>query len=716
MHAYDHLYDCVCYATAQGFFSNDAGSATCRSCPQGRVASNASQTSCAFCAPPKFTIGSGERQCSDCNAGYYSVFFDAAVGNVSTCSLCPTGVDCAAGSDPRVQAQFYSLRDPVTYALQTFRCEGSRCTGNASCGSNRVAAEQNPLCGLCETGFSEWNGDCVVCPAVNGGLMMGLLLLGWMCVLAVHGFAQRSSTSSALRITLLFWQVALLIVAAAAWARWASFLELNFFTSFGGSSCPFPASPPGMVVVLILGPLLSYALLLATAMCHRTTCRFGQAPTPEPAVNEGRVFALLVKIVVVAKRCALILPDFDWAAYFRTCIVLYCFTFNSVTRHCLLFFSCEELPTGRYMTSLPAMHCDSASYLTLAPLACLLIVCYALVIPVYIAVKLRAARASGLLQEPEYLRWWGVVYGPFQEGALWWGLSQMLFRLLLVAVAVFQWAQDATRLGAFSLIITASLLLVLLIKPNKEAADNAWELAALLALLVLSITRIMDAPDAWLALVTFGMGGATTVRLIFGRLCLPYLRLPLKASDSDLAAASASPTAGDRDSMIMTAEDAPDIDADQGLGRMRHTAPDDDCNTTEGMVVRPVHTTYPPTLAGAGRPAPAALDRSRSVSWIMPAGRRRSGFSAKAGNTQGRIRLDLEPAIDLPRLTLSTPRAPGPAGAVAVPHGTAHDAALAIATVEDTAEGHSVEMAAPPPGWEGHVSEGVRARAPSSTA
>ncbi len=469
------------------------------------------QSTCNLCEQPRYTISIGERICRDCNAGFFAVFHDASVGHFSSCQPCPAGVDCAAGVDPSVMADYYAIRDPVTLSLQTFPCGGSRCASNALCSSNRAPAGGNPLCGQCLPGFSEWDGECVACPGVNIGLVFGLLLLAWVCVLVIHGFSQRSSNSSALRITLLFWQVAPFIVDTPSWTRWASFLGLNFLTASFGSAYPFPATPLEMTLVLQLGPLLPYAFLLATAMCHRGV------------------------VAAVAKRCtrACGLPSFafNWSTYFRTTIALYFFTFNvdSITRQSLQFFSCTELPSGRYMTSMPAMRCDSTTYRALAPLAAAQLVCYAVVVPAYIAFKLNATRASRQLNRPELVHWWGVVYGPFRNEAMWWGMSQMLFRLLLVCVAVFLWAQDAARLGAFTLLCAASLILLLLVKPNKEAADDAWELVVLTALLVLATTKSMNAPEAVLAVLTLGVGGLITLRLLLGAVRSRCQRQPAAA-------------------------------------------------------------------------------------------------------------------------------------------------------------------------------------------
>lgn len=106
---------------------------------------------------------------------------------------------------------YYATRDPTTLAVDTYLCDGGRCGADFTCGPNRVAAADNPLCGHCLPGHSEWGGTCVACSGVNGGLVLGLVVLAWVCVLVIHGFAQRASTSSSLRIAMFFWQVSFLI-------------------------------------------------------------------------------------------------------------------------------------------------------------------------------------------------------------------------------------------------------------------------------------------------------------------------------------------------------------------------------------------------------------------------------------------------------------------------------------------------------------------------
>jgi hypothetical protein len=383
-------------------------------------------------------------------------------------------------------ARYYAIRDPVTMAVATFLCDGGRCAVDFACGANRVAAADNPLCGQCLPGYSEWGGACLACPGANGGLVLGLVVLAWACVLVIHGFAQRSSTSSALRIAMFYWQVSFLMVGSADWARWAAFLDLNFLGAAGGSGsvCPFPVSPLGALVLQLLGPLLSFALLAATAALHRGLDQL-----------QSRVR----------------LPPFERAAYWRTVVTLYFFTFNSVTRACLGFFNCSSLPSGHYMAALPAVRCDEAGYRGLTPLAVLLLVAYAAAIPGFIGYRLRDA--LGRESDGDLARVWSVVYGPLRPDAFWWGMAQLLARAVLVAAAVFVRGNDDARYAISTLINVLSLALLIHLKPNRSADDNAWELGTLLSLILLALSEIMSAPDAWLAVLTLGVGAAVAVRL-----------------------------------------------------------------------------------------------------------------------------------------------------------------------------------------------------------
>jgi hypothetical protein len=328
------------------------------------------------------------------------VFNDIARGDFAACRYCPEGADCPAQSNMSISPRYYAVRNATTMVVQTFLCAGGRCAADGACGSNRLPAAQNPLCGACHPGHSEWNGSCVACPGVNAGLVFGLLLLAWLVVLVLHFFSQSVSGSSALRITMYMWQVALLVVGRAAWLRWAAFLDLNFFAANGGSVCPFPVSPVGMLFVLLLGPLLVFVMLGATAALHFLVRR-------DAAVDEPRGGLMMNR-----------LPPFDVASYARTALSLYFFTFNQIVRQCLELFSCVELSDGSsYMASLPAVRCDSGSHRAVTPIALFLLLVYVFAAPGFMLFKLWSFHRQGRLGDADVARWWGVVYAPFRESA-----------------------------------------------------------------------------------------------------------------------------------------------------------------------------------------------------------------------------------------------------------------------------------------------------------
>ncbi len=341
-----------------------------------------------------------------------------------------------------------------------------------------------------------------MCPSANVGFVLGMLLSAWVCVLVLLGLAQRSSTSSSLRIAMFFWQVSFLMVGNASWVRWAAFLDLNFLAGSGsGSVCPFPVSPYGMLILQLVGPLFSWVLLAATAAAHR-----GLAVKP---VRLGGAAGAPSRHMRLCEH----VPPFEMAAYWRTCITLYFFTFNSITRSGLEFFSCATLPMGTFLVALPAVRCDEHEYRSLRPLVIVLLVAYTVVVPGYIAYRLRVAYLQTGLDASSTARVWSVVYGSLRRTVFWWGLGQMLVRAALVAAVVYLRAADRARYTAFAFLTGSSVAALLVARPNRSTSDNTWELITLSSLSILALSENASAPDAWLATVTLGVGLAIVVRL-----------------------------------------------------------------------------------------------------------------------------------------------------------------------------------------------------------
>ncbi len=539
------------------------GQTACQPCPLGHVGPSALLTACAPCVLPNFTTASGAQQCSSCNAGFYAVFRDVTRAEFAECRMCPPGADCPALRNVSVSPRYYAVRNATTLVLETYLCAGGRCAADGTCGEHRLASDVNPLCGQCSAGFSEWDGSCVACPGVNGGLVFGLLTLAWLVVLAVHALSQSDSESSALRIAMYMWQISLVMVGRASWARWAAFFDLNFLVVGGGSSasCPFPVSAAGMALVLLLGPLVVFALLATTAAAHAMAQRLGLDPCSgrwrrqrqqqqQQQGSRALSTALAADSSSDAERgdaadmaapagrhvCA----AFDTTPYARSAVSLYFFTFNQVTRQCLELFNCATVVTAdgsaSLVASLPALRCDSAAHRSMVPLAVVLLVVYAVVVPALLLRKLWSVRkrgVAGLAQEDadseERLQrppWWGVVSAPFREEAFWWGLAQLLFRAALVASSVLLSGDDALRWTTVSLINLFVAVLQAWLLPNVNAKDNRWESLTLVALVVVAVMVNNGTPDVWVGLVVLGVAVSTTVRTVASRAraCVRLLR------------------------------------------------------------------------------------------------------------------------------------------------------------------------------------------------
>jgi hypothetical protein len=528
----------------QGYFVAHSGAVNRAPCPRGRAGAASKQTVCLSCALPFFTEAVGSRQCSSCNAGFYAVFDNVSAGEFRVCAVCPEGADCPAGQNLTVSSLYYAARNATSMALQTFLCDGNRCQSGGTCGPNRPPASENPLCGSCDQGYSEWGGTCVACSGPNGALLLGLLVLAWVSVVAIHAMSQSTEDSGSLRITMYFWQVAFLIVGPSAWVRWAEFLSLNFTTTSGGTgTCPFPISPDGMVVLLLLGPLLTFALLALTVVAHACLALVRPSCSGSDARNEADEQGLELQPPASATGALRAGPvdspssalelnptgdpgtalknddapaqGFSLVPYQRTAIALYFFTFNSVMLQCLSFFGCSSLPDGgSYMVVLPAVRCDTDTHSAEMPLVLVLTAAYGAVVPGLMVYKLVQAHKSGALRDPDTERLWGVIYGALREETPWWTLAQMLFRAAMVAVVVFLRANDGARFGALTLLNVSSSSLLLLRMPNRRSADNMWEFITLAALVLLSASKSMAAPEAWLAVVMLAVGCAISVRTL----------------------------------------------------------------------------------------------------------------------------------------------------------------------------------------------------------
>src|SRR5437868_6590539 len=77
--------------------------------------------------------------------------------DLDPCRPCPPqGAVCLLGQIQAEQGWWLSPTQTAAY-----RCPNTvACGNNGTCGENRVAFAQNPLCGACTPGFNEWRDVC----------------------------------------------------------------------------------------------------------------------------------------------------------------------------------------------------------------------------------------------------------------------------------------------------------------------------------------------------------------------------------------------------------------------------------------------------------------------------------------------------------------------------------------------------------------------------
>lgn len=109
------------------------------------------------------------------------------------CDACPDGTSCINGQVD-VLAGFYVKTDETTGHMTSVACS-SRCLAGGQCAANRVGAADNPLCGQCVSGYSEWGGHCVKCETTRWGVLVGLALLALAFTMVFHLVSQTSSAT-----------------------------------------------------------------------------------------------------------------------------------------------------------------------------------------------------------------------------------------------------------------------------------------------------------------------------------------------------------------------------------------------------------------------------------------------------------------------------------------------------------------------------------------
>ena len=150
-----------CVPCPAGEFANTTASSECSPCPPGYVSSSKSGSfTCTACVAGTYSDGStAAYQCLICAPGTYTLM------NASTdCASCANVVGTFCEKGAVVIDTGYWGYVTSDNRIATAPCRASLCENGLigrQCASGRQASATNALCGACDPGWSEWNGQCL---------------------------------------------------------------------------------------------------------------------------------------------------------------------------------------------------------------------------------------------------------------------------------------------------------------------------------------------------------------------------------------------------------------------------------------------------------------------------------------------------------------------------------------------------------------------------
>lgn len=467
---------------------SEGGAQSCVPCPGGACfnytcsrGSAPSVSGCQPCAAGSFSDGTVP--CTICSPGTY-----ININQSSTCLLCnDTGTVCDSSTGlayplPGFWA-FVLPNDPLA-ALHTTPClQAQLCRGTSSqlsvtqCDSTRMQSADNVECASCASGYSDYNGDCLSCDSVNGGLVFLVILLSQAYVLVTHRLSQSSTGLTS--VFFYFVQTALLMAGSAASASavaWLNFVNIRPQNTASATFCLGPITPLGAVALELAFPFIFLFQLLLSAAVHA-----------------------LIASLSTHKHFA-----FNPSAYLRTFICLLLYSFTSLTTTTIGFLNCVQIGQFSVVALSPAIDCDSKGYHTLYPVVIAVLV-LALVVPVAIAAFLfrhRQQLAKGNAADEFFVS--AVLFEMYEPTTFFWQVIVLLRRLAYVACTT---VDDQRNRGlAFGVLTMLSSALHYRALPYADANTNRFEYAsltlhALLAYVLTDFPSPSSAPHGPVALI-----------------------------------------------------------------------------------------------------------------------------------------------------------------------------------------------------------------------
>jgi len=436
-----------CEPCSPGRFSNQVGSAECSLCLDGKYSNN--QTGFAFCSSCD-SILYARVPLSDVNSG----------GRVVTdCVACPSNAICD-GSTRVIATQNNWLSFDADGFVALYECPPDMCLANSECGAGREPASENPLCGKCQAGLSNWGGACVECDGQTEGRFVAMFLVLFVFVLLLFFFVRSSGSSERslrassviVKISLYFIQNTVLMVDFASIAVLRPFN----FDLFNSHVCWSKSSETEKLILPFLAPVASLLILAVGGAIHWS----------------------IVRLPLCKRKCL----NFSAGDYVLTFVALMLFTYNRVAETALVYLNCMPVvyngETIRLVRAAPAVNCDDSEYKALLPITIIIFILHVFLFPVLLLVFLwRVHRRSGKDKEtalsPIVLQLSNFLMGSYGDHAYYWESFSLFRRVLLVSVVVFNATNYFVKYSWLSVLCFVFLIVHIVIRPFFEADSSA---------------------------------------------------------------------------------------------------------------------------------------------------------------------------------------------------------------------------------------------------
>jgi hypothetical protein len=170
--------------------------------------------------------------------------------------------------------------------------------------------------------------------------------------------------------------------------------------------------------------------------------------------------------------------------YIRSSVALFILSYNSIVDACFRYLDCLEIEPGEsYVSSMPAVSCQSSEYRNMWPLVLTLLIVVVGLLPLLIVLFLYRKRQR--LQEDQFKRRFGNLYEFFLPSYFFWEIFLLARRVILIVIMV-QLQRDDALYSTASVINIIFALFQLYFNPFVKQQDNTHESIALVVLTLLT--------------------------------------------------------------------------------------------------------------------------------------------------------------------------------------------------------------------------------------